>query len=126
MAGYIVNIAKAARENNNFRQVLHTAKNSQLVVMSLKPGEEIGEEVHNLDQFLRVETGECKAILDGVESKVEAGFAVVVPAGVKHNIVNGPASEMKLYTIYSPPQHRDGVVHQTREQAMADNEHYGA
>lgn len=122
---YVINIGKTAKENNNFRQVLYTAKNSQLVVMSLKPGEEIGEEVHNnLDQFLRIEQGGGKAVLDGAEHEIESGFAVVVPAGTKHNIINGSAGEMKLYTIYSPPQHRDGVVHKTRKEAMADNEHF--
>lgn len=125
MKGYLINIEEAAKENNNFRKVLYTAKNSQLVVMSLKPGEEIGEEVHNLDQFIRVEKGEGKAVLDGMEHKIEHGFAIVVPAGVKHNIINTSGSEeMKLYTIYSPPNHRDGVVHLTKADAQADDESY--
>ena len=115
MKGYVVNIEKASEENNNFRKVLYTAKNSQLVVMSLKPGEEIGEEVHELDQFIRVEEGEGRAILDGVEHQIEDGSAVVIPAGTNHNIINTSNEEtMKLYTIYSPPEHRDGVVQAVR------------
>lgn len=93
--------------------------------MSLKPGEEIGEEVHDLDQFLRVEKGNGKAVLNGSEYLIGDGFAIVVPAGTKHNIINtSSAEEMKLYTIYSPPNHRDGVVHATKGQAMADNEYF--
>lgn len=124
MPGYVVNIEKASEENNNFRKVLYTAKNSQLVVMSLKPGEDIGEEIHNLDQFIRVEMGQGKAVLNGTESLISDGFAVVIPAGTKHNIINGPDSAMKLYTIYSPPNHRDDVVHQTKEEALVDDEHF--
>ena len=125
MAGYVINIEKEALENANFRKVLYTAKNSQLVVMSLKPREEIGEETHGLDQFLRIEEGEGTAILDGVENEISAGFAVVVPAGVKHNIINTSSEkEMKIYTVYSPPNHRDGVVHVTKEEAEKDDEHY--
>jgi len=120
MKGYIGNIEEAAKENENFRQVLYTAKNSQLVVMSIPPGEEIGEEVHTLDQFLRIEAGKGKAVLDGVEHEIEDGWAVVVPAGMKHNFVNTGDAPMKLYTIYSPPEHRDGVVHATKEDAMND------
>lgn len=124
MKGYVSNIEKASEENNNFRQVLYTAKNSQLVLMSLKPGEDIGEEVHNLDQFIRVERGEGKAVLDGLMYAISDGFAVVIPAGTKHNIINGPNFEMKIYTLYSPPNHRDGVVHQTKEEAEKDEEHF--
>jgi len=125
MKGYVVNIEKASEENNNFRQVLYTAKNSQLVVMSLKPGEEIGEEVHNLDQFIRVEGGEGRAILDGVEHHIEDGSAVVIPAGTSHNIINTSNEKaMKLYTVYSPPEHKDGVVHQTKAEAEAGEEHF--
>ncbi|MDP3990724.1 MAG: cupin domain-containing protein [Candidatus Nealsonbacteria bacterium] len=125
MKGYVVNIEKAAEENENFRQVLYTAKNSQLVVMSLKPGEEIGDEVHDLDQFLRIETGEGKAVLNGEEYGLEDGSAVVVPAGVRHNIINTSAQKsMKIYTIYSPPNHRDGVVHATKDKAETDEEHF--
>jgi len=95
MMGYVVNIEKASKENNNFRKVLYTAKNSQLVVMSLLPNEDIGEEVHNLDQFIRIEEGKGKAILDGMEHDIEAEWAVVIPAGTKHNIINtSPDSKM--------------------------------
>ena len=124
MKGYIVNIEKVTEENNNFRKVLYTAKNSQLVVMSLKPNEDIGEEVHDLDQFIRIEEGEGKAILDGVEHLIEDGSAVVIPAGTNHNIVNTSNEEMKLYTVYSPPEHRDGIVHLTKPDTEADNEHF--
>jgi len=120
MKGYVVNIEDVTKENENFRKVLYTAKNSQLVVMSIPPGEEIGEEVHTLDQFLRIEAGKGKAILNGMEYEIEDGWAVVVPAGVKHNFVNTGDAPMKLYTIYSPPEHRDGVVHATKEDAMND------
>lgn len=122
MKGYVANLEKASLENSDFRQVLYTAKHSQLVLMSLKEGEEIGEEVHELDQFIRVEQGEGKAILDGVEHELKDGFAVVVPQGAKHNVVNTGAGEMKLYTVYSPPEHKDKVVHKTKQEAIADTE----
>jgi len=124
MKGYVINIEKEAVGNANFRKVLYTAKNCQLVLMSLKPSEEIGEEVHGLDQFLRIEAGEGRAILDGVESEISDGFAVLVPAGTKHNIINGSEKEMKIYTVYSPPNHRDGVMHATKEEAEKDDEHF--
>ncbi len=126
MKGYVKDIGQATKENNNFRQVVYTAKYCQLVLMSLKPGEEIGEEVHEtVDQFFRFEEGECKVVLDGVEHKIEAEYAVLVPAGTKHNIINtSDMTPLKLYTIYSPPNHRDGVVHATKEQAETDNEHF--
>lgn len=125
MKGYVINIEKASEENNNFRKVLYTAKNSQLVVMSLKPGEEIGEEVHTLDQFIRVEDGEGKAVLDGIEHEIKDGYAVVIPVGARHNIINtSDDEEMKLYTIYSPPEHRDGVIHPTKADAIAEEEHF--
>jgi mannose-6-phosphate isomerase-like protein (cupin superfamily) len=125
MKGYVVDIEKVTKENKNFRRVLYTAKNSQLVVMALKPGEEIGEEVHTLDQFIRIEKGKGKAVLDGVEHKIEDDYAVVIPAGARHNIINtSKDKEMKLYTIYSPPEHRDGVVHRTKDDAIADDEHF--
>lgn len=124
MKGFVINIETAAKENNNFRKVLYTAKNSQLVVMSLKPQEEIGEETHALDQFIRIEQGEGKAVLDGAEHKIEDGSAIVIPAGTKHNIINLSGEEMKLYTIYSPPNHRDGVLHPTKADAMADDEQF--
>ncbi len=123
MKGYVANIEKAAKENNNFRQVLYTAKNSQLVLMSLKPGEEIGEEVHtDVDQFFRIDAGEGKCLIDGNEYMIKDGFAVVVPAGAKHNVINTGTSDLKLYTIYSPPEHRDSVIHPTKADAVADKE----
>ena len=125
MKGYIINIEKESENNENFRKVLYTAKNSQLVVMSLKPMEEIGEEVHNLDQFIRVEKGDGKAVLDGAEHTLEDGSAVVIPAGTTHNIINTSAVQaMKLYTIYSPPNHRDGVAHPTKADALIDEERF--
>ena len=125
MKGYIEGIEKVTLENDYFREVLYTARHSQLVVMSLKPLEEIGEEVHQLDQFIRCEQGNGKAILDGVEHAVSNGVAVLVPAGAKHNIINTSSVEaMKLYTVYAPQNHRDGVVHKTKADAEADTEHF--
>jgi len=125
MKGYFIDIEKATKENKNFRKVLYTVKNSQLVVMCLKPGEEIGAEVHDLDQFIRIEKGKGKAVLDNVEHMIEDDYAVVIPAGANHNIINtSNDKEMKLYTIYSPPEHRDGVVHETKSAALADDEHF--
>jgi len=115
MAGYVINIEKATMQNDNFRKVLNTAQHSQLVVMSLLPGEEIGTEVHDLDQFIRFESGRGKVILDGKETEVEDDWAVVIPAGVEHNVINTSDSEkMKLYSIYSPPEHPEGTVHPTK------------
>src|SRR6478752_2154463 len=124
MKGFVGSIEKAALKNKTFRTVLYTAKNCQLVVMSLKPGVDIGAEVHQLDQLLRVEEGKGKAVLDGVEHKIKSGFAILVPAGARHNIVNGPSGPMKLYTLYAPPNHRDGVVHATKADAEEDKEHF--
>ncbi len=124
MKGYVKNIESVAVENSAFRRVLYTAKSCQLVVMALKPKEEIGAEVHKLDQFFRVEEGTGEAVLDGVTSSISAGFAVLVPAGTRHNIVNTGSVPLKLYTIYAPPNHRDGVVHRTRADAEADTEHF--
>jgi mannose-6-phosphate isomerase-like protein (cupin superfamily) len=124
MKGFAKNIEDIAVKNKDFRHVLYTAKNSQLVIMALKPMEEIGMEVHKLDQFFRVEEGMGEAVLDGVHTKISAGFAVLVPAGTNHNIINTGSGPMKLYTIYSPPNHRDGVVHHTRAEAEKDDEHF--
>ncbi len=124
MKGFVQNIENVAIENDEFRQVLYTAKNCQLVVMSLKPKEEIGAEVHKLDQFFRVEEGTGEAVLDGNRTPISAGFAVLVPAGANHNIINTGDVPLKLYTLYAPPNHRDGVVHRTRADAEADNEHF--
>ena len=115
MAGFVINIEQATLKNENFRKVLNTASNSQLVVMSLMPGEDIGTEVHDLDQFIRLESGKGKVVLDGVEHAVEDDWAVVIPAGVEHNVINTSSNEkMKLYSIYSPPEHADGTVHPTK------------
>ena len=122
--GFVQNIESIAVKNEDFRRVLYTARNCQLVVMALKPKEEIGMEVHKLDQFFRVEEGTGEAILDGVHTAIKAGFAVFVPAGTNHNIINTGSVPMKLYTLYSPPNHRDGVVHHTYAEAEKDNEHF--
>jgi mannose-6-phosphate isomerase-like protein (cupin superfamily) len=124
MKGFVQDIESLAIKNDEFRRVLFTAKHCQLVVMALKLGEEIGAEVHKLDQFFRVEQGSGEAVLDGVRTAIREGFAVVVPAGTNHNIINTGIVPMKLYTIYAPPNHRDGVVHHTRADAEADNEHF--
>jgi len=124
MHGFVKNIESIAVKNEDFRVVLYTAKNCQLVVMALKPKEEIGMEVHKLDQFFRVEEGMGEAVLDGVHTKISAGFAVLVPAGTNHNIINTGSALLKLYTIYAPPNHRDGVVHHTHAEAEKDNEHF--
>jgi mannose-6-phosphate isomerase-like protein (cupin superfamily) len=124
MKGYVQNIESVAIGNDDFRRVLYTARNCQLVVMALKPQEDIGEEVHKLDQFFRVEQGHGEAVLDGVKTAIKAGYAVVVPAGARHNIINTGTEPLKLYTLYSPPNHRDGVVHHTRADAEADTEHF--
>ena len=124
MKGFVQDIERLAVKNDDFRRVLYTAKHCQLVVMALKPSEELGIEVHKLDQFFRVEEGTGEAVLDDVRTAIGAGFAVVVPAGTKHNIINTGTVPMKLYTLYAPPNHRDGVVHHTRHEAEADNEHF--
>jgi mannose-6-phosphate isomerase-like protein (cupin superfamily) len=122
--GYVQNIEELTIKNKDFRRVLYTAKHSQLVVMALKPKEEIGMEVHKLDQFFRVEEGSGEVVIDGVRSAIRAGFAIIIPAGTNHNIINTGTVPLKLYTLYSPPNHRDGIVHRTRADAEADNEHF--
>lgn len=124
MKGFVQNLEGLAVDNVDFRRVLYTAKSCQLVLMALRPKEEIGAEVHELDQLFRVEEGSGEAVLDGVRTPIRAGFAVLVPAGTNHNIVNTGAVPLKLYTVYSPPNHRDGVVHRTRAEADADKEHF--
>jgi mannose-6-phosphate isomerase-like protein (cupin superfamily) len=125
MKGYITDIENDTLENTDFRRVLYTGKNSQLVLMSLRPNEEIGEEIHSLDQFIRVESGDGFAVLDGVKHPISDGTAIVIPAGAKHNIVNDSATEeLKLYTVYSPPEHRDGTIHKTKADAIAREEHF--
>jgi len=119
MAGYHTDIEKKSLDNNYFREVLFTGPNSQLVVMALKPGEDIGMETHDdVDQFIRVEAGQGKAVLDGKEYPLQDGSAVVIPAGTEHNVVNtSSADPLKLYTIYTPPEHPDGTVHKTKAEA---------
>ena len=122
MKGYITNIEKATRENTDYRRVLYTAKNTQLVLMNLLPGEEIGKETHHLDQFLRFEEGKGLVILDDIEHQVVDGDAVVVPMGTKHNVINTGDTPLKLYSLYSPPEHRDGTTHKTK--ADEKEEHF--
>jgi mannose-6-phosphate isomerase-like protein (cupin superfamily) len=124
MKGYVQDIESMAVRNNKFRQVLYTAKNCQLVIMSLRPQEDIGAEIHKVDQFFRVEEGSGEAVLNGVRTAIQAGFAIIVPAGTNHNIINTGSELLKLYTIYAPPNHRDGVVHETRADAEGDKEHF--
>jgi mannose-6-phosphate isomerase-like protein (cupin superfamily) len=124
MKGFVQDIEGLAVKNDEFRRVLYTAKHCQLVVMALKPREEIGAEVHKLDQFFRVEEGTGEVVLDGVQTAIRAGFAIVVPAGARHNIINTSNVPLKLYTLYAPPNHRDGVVHHTRADAERDTEHF--
>jgi mannose-6-phosphate isomerase-like protein (cupin superfamily) len=125
MNGYVGNIKQLTLENESFRKVLYTAQYSQLTVMHLQSAEDIGEEVHDVDQFLRIEKGAGRAVLNGVENKLTDGSVVIVPAGVKHNIINDSTTEpMKLYTLYCPPHHRDGVMHKTKKEALADSEHF--
>lgn len=114
----VENIEKKSVDNNYFRHVLYTSKNMQLVVMSLKPGEDIGEEVHkDTDQFFRVEEGNGRAVLDGKAYSIKSGTSVLVPKGTKHNIKNSSDKPLKLYTIYSPPKHKDGTIHKTKKDA---------
>ncbi|MDP1690226.1 MAG: cupin domain-containing protein [bacterium] len=122
MKGYITNIEKMTIENTDYRRVLYTAKHSQLVLMCLAPNEEIGEEVHKLDQFIRLEAGEGKAVLDGVEHMVKADDALVIPEGTRHNIINIGLEDLKLYTVYAPPEHKDGTVETTK--ADEHEEHF--
>jgi len=126
MAGYVGNIEEKAINNDYFREIVYTGKYCQLVVMSLKPGEEIGSEVHkDVDQFFRIEKGRGKVIIDGKENQIIEGVDIVVPAGSEHNVINAVSnSDLKLYTIYSPPQHKDGIIHKTKEDAMADETDY--
>ena len=126
MKGYVTHIEQDTLENENFRTVLYTAPNMQLVLMTIPPKGDIGEEVHKEgDQFIRCEEGEGIAVLNGVEHKLSDGFAVIIPAGTRHNIVNVSKDEpLRLYTIYAPPHHKDKVIHETKEAAEADDEEY--
>ncbi|HLU14794.1 MAG TPA: cupin domain-containing protein, partial [Burkholderiaceae bacterium] len=123
MKGFIDDIEKLTEENDNFRKVLYTGKHMQLVLMTLQPGEEIGLEVHDgHDQFFRIEEGEGEVVINGVTTQVEDDDAVIVPAGAEHNVINTGDEPLRLYTIYSPPEHRDGVVHATK--ADETEEHF--
>lgn len=124
MIGYVDNIEEKTLANNFFREVLFTGKYSQLVVMSLLPNEEIGMEVHQtVDQFFRIEKGQGKVIMNGEEHEIKDGSAIIVPAGTEHNVINTSGTDaLKLYTIYSPPNHPDKKIHKTKTEAMADEE----
>lgn len=124
MEGFVQNIEDIVNKNKEFRRVLYTAGNIQLVVMSLNPKEEIGTELHDLDQFFRIEEGTGDALIEGDRTEISAGFVVLIPAGTKHNIINTGNVPLKLYTLYAPPNHRDGVIHHTRVEAEKDNEHF--
>ena len=121
--GYCEDIEEATIANNDFRRVLYTGEHLQLVAMSLAPGEEIGEETHDdRDQFFRFEEGEGVVVIDGQENRVEDNYAVIVPAGSRHNVKNTSDEPLQFYTLYGPPEHKDKTVHQTREQAEQDEE----
>ena len=125
--GYCDNIEQRTIENQDFRRVLYTGENLQLVVMTLQPGDEIGEEVHeDRDQFFRIENGRGTVYIDGAANQVEDDFAVIVPAGARHNVVNTGSGPLKLYTLYAPPEHKDKVVHKDKAQAEQDhdNDHW--
>ncbi len=122
MKGFIQDIEDAASRNRDFRRVVYTAKHMQLVLMSLKPGEEIGEEVHDVDQLFRIEAGVGEVVIDGLSSLLAHDTVVVVPAGARHNVINTGSHDLKLYTIYAPPQHRDAIVEQTKAEAEADED----
>lgn len=126
MRGFSGDIEKLTLENENFRKVIYTAENSQLVVMSLQPNEEIGMEVHDEnDQFIRIESGEGEVIIDGTSHKIFEDYAIIVPAGAEHNVINTSSAEpLKLYTVYSPPHHIDGIIHKTKAEAESDDEEF--
>ena len=124
MKGFVENIEDVTLKNTDFRRVLYTAKNCQLVVMSIAAGEDVGEETHKLDQFIRFESGKGKAVLDDVEHDVQDGSAVIVPAGTKHNIINTGTKPLQLYTVYSPPEHQDGEVHKTKADGLLKEKHF--
>ena len=119
---YITNIEKETLENENFRKVLFTAKHMQLVVMNIPAGKDIGMETHgDVDQFIRIESGKAKAVLNGQETELEDDFSVIIPAGTEHNIVNVGEGELKLYSIYAKPEHKKGTVHATKEEAVEEH-----
>ena len=125
MRGFVRDIEDLTKHNDDFRRVLYTGRNLQLVLMSIAPGEDIGEEVHpDRDQFFRIEKGVGEVSIDGLRTKVEADAAIVVPAGARHNVKNTGKEPLKLYTLYGPPEHKDGTVHATRAEALAAHEHF--
>jgi mannose-6-phosphate isomerase-like protein (cupin superfamily) len=125
MKGFVGDIEDQAEDNSDFRRVIYTGKNLQLVLMSLKPGEDIGEEVHkDRDQFFRVEKGNGEVLIDGKRSKIKGDDAVLVPAGARHNIINTGEKPLRLYTLYGPPEHRDGTVHATKADSQRLKEHF--
>ena len=124
MKGFVTDIEQDTLENKTFRTVLYTGSYMQLVVMSIKPGEEIGMEMHGQDQFVRIEAGKGKVILDEKEHEIADGSAVVVPAGTHHNFINTGEEDLKLYTLYATPHHKDGVVHKTKEDAEKEEEEH--
>ncbi len=125
MKGFVGDIEDQAEGNSDFRRVIYTSKNLQLVLMSLKPGEDIGEEVHkDRDQFFRIEKGKGEVLIDGKRSKIKGDDAVLVPAGARHNIINTGEKPLRLYTLYGPPEHRDGTVHATKADAQRMKEHF--
>ncbi len=120
MVGYVGNIEEITQQNNTFRTVLYTSAHAQLVVMKLEVGEEIGEETHGaVDQFFRIESGTAKIVMDGAERTLTEGMAAIVPAGTKHNVINVGAGALRLYTLYTPPNHPQGTIHQTKAEADA-------
>ena len=125
MKGFADDIEELTEKNSDFRRVLYTARKMQLVLMALKPGEEIGEEVHkDRDQFFRVETGKGEIWIDGARTKIESDMAMIVPAGARHNVKNTGDKPLKVYTIYAPPEHVDGTVHATKADAESSKEHF--
>lgn len=125
MKGFVRDIEESTVKSSDFRHVLYTGKNMQLVLMALKPGEEIGEEVHpDRDQFFRVEKGEGEVSIDGQPTKIKSDVAIIVPAGARHNVRNTGDQPLKLYTLYAPPEHVDGTVHVTKADAQAKEEHF--
>ena len=125
MKGFVDDIETLTKENRDFRRVLYTGRNLQLVLMALQPGEEIGEEVHeDRDQFFRVEKGKGEILIDGVTTKIKSDIAMIVPAGARHNVRNTSEKVLRLYTLYAPPEHMDGTVHVTKADADASEEHF--
>ncbi len=122
MNGYILNIEEETLKNTDYRRVLYTTNNSQLVLMNIQPGDDIGEEVHELDQFIRVESGEAQVLLNDDVHELPAEHAVVIPSGVKHNVRNTGTTELKIYSIYTPPEHKDQTVHKTKSEEA--HEHF--